>query len=56
MAENQNQSVGSSGQTTSTTKPADPDPILKQNPDINDAEDKQQKQHEVEEKKKQSGQ
>jgi hypothetical protein len=54
MAENQNQSVGSSGQTTSTTKPADPDPILK--PDINDAEDKQQKQHEVEEKKKQSGQ
>ena len=44
MADNQNQSVGSSEPTTTTTKPADPDPILEDNPDLKKHQQKQQKE------------
>jgi len=47
MADDQNQSVGSSEATTTTTstpKPKDPDPMLEDNPDLKKHQQKQQKE------------
>jgi hypothetical protein len=49
MAEQENKSAEP---TPPTTAPKDPDPILKDNPEIEKAEQKQQKQRQEEEKKK----
>jgi len=50
MTEDKTKSVGSSGSTTESAKP-DPDPILKEFPEIKKAEDKQEKERTGQQKK-----